>query len=91
LAAWIDTRMHERHAALFLSRSQAAHSEAQSERGRESGKARGADQSHPGLSRLIRSCLKRGENPRGYVAEWTEAYGVSRSTVYDLINRIENK
>lgn len=65
--------------------------ERQRKHGQESGAARDPREKHPGLTTLIRNALKRGEDPRAYVAEWRDEYDIGRSTLYDLIQRIERE
>lgn len=90
LAAWIMERMHERKAALFMARGEAARLGRSSEAGKDSGDARDPRIVHAGLARVIRLCITRGEEPREYAADWATEYGLSRSTVYDLIGRVRN-
>lgn len=90
LASWLTTRLHERASALRLAQAQGRHSTGQSERGRMSGEARSPEVAHTALARLIKNCLRRGEEPREYVREWLDNYPIGRTALYALIKRIEN-
>ena len=63
--------------------------ERQREHGKASGIARDPLARHPELVRRIRKMLKDGENPRQYVKRWAAEGGVSKSTLYQLIRRLQ--
>lgn len=68
-----------------------AQRERQRQYGEASGAARDPRTKHPDLARLIRLAIKRGEDPREYVAEWTGEYDIPRATLYRMIAKIRTE